>query len=161
MLDDAGGRFAIIGGNLVVAGGLDFEGVSSHDVTVRVTDRGGLTYREEIFTISVTNANEAPTDIACRNAACREQRSGDGGRRVVCDRRGRGRSATYSLIDSAGGRFAISGSNLVVAGSLDYETATSHQVTVLVTDAGGLTHQETFTINVTNDRGGRDPGRRR
>ena len=61
--DDAGGRFAIIGGNLVVGGALDFEGASSHYVTVRVTD-GGASYREETFTISVTNVNEAPTDIA-------------------------------------------------------------------------------------------------
>ena len=33
---------------------------------------------------------------------------------------------------------------------LDYESATSHSVTVRVTDAGGLTYDETFTINLTN-----------
>ena len=33
---------------------------------------------------------------------------------------------------------------------LDYESATSHNITVRVTDAGGLTYDETFTINLAN-----------
>jgi hypothetical protein len=33
---------------------------------------------------------------------------------------------------------------------LDYESATSHSVTVRVTDAGGLTYDETFVINLIN-----------
>ena len=37
--------------------------------------------------------------------------------------------------------------------SLDYETATSHQVNVTVTDAGGLTRTETVNIAVTNQSG--------
>ena len=32
-------------------------------------------------------------------------------------------TATYSLVDNAGGRFAIDGSNIVVAGALDYESS--------------------------------------
>jgi Ca2+-binding RTX toxin-like protein len=61
-----------------------------------------------------------------------------------------GDTATYSLVDNADGRFAIVGNKIVVAdGSLlDYETATSHQVTVRVTDAGGLYVDETFTIDL-------------
>ena len=62
-------------------------------------------------------------------------------------------TATYTLVDDAGGRFAIDGSNIVVAGSLDYETATSHQVTVRVTDGGGNTYDEIFTVNVGNVSG--------
>ena len=58
-----------------------------------------------------------------------------------------------TLVDDAGGRFAIDGSNIVVAGSLDYETATSHQVTVRVTDGGGNTYDEIFTVNVSNVSG--------
>ena len=34
--------------------------------------------------------------------------------------------------------------------SLDYESATSHQLSVTVTDAGGLSHTETLNIGVTN-----------
>ena len=42
------------------------------------------------------------------------------------------------------------GSNLVVAGSLDYESAASHQVTVRVTDAPATPMTRCFTIDVTN-----------
>ena len=63
-----------------------------------------------------------------------------------------GDTASYSLIDDAGGRFAVSGGNLVVAdgGLLDFETSTSHSVTVRITDAHGLTYDEAFIIGVTN-----------
>ena len=61
---------------------------------------------------------------------------------------------TFSLTDDAGGRFAIDSSTgeiTVADGSLiDYETATSHNVTVEVTDAGGNTYSEAMTIAVDN-----------
>jgi hypothetical protein len=57
---------------------------------------------------------------------------------------------TFSLLDNAGGRFAISGNQLVVAGGLNFENAASHKVTVRATDGGGLFHDETFTIAVEN-----------
>lgn len=59
---------------------------------------------------------------------------------------------TFSLIDDAGGRFAVQGDQIVVADAtlFDFETATSHDVIVRVTDSGGLEFQKTFTINVTD-----------
>ena len=43
-----------------------------------------------------------------------------------------GDTFTYTLLNNAGGRFSINGNQLVVANgaTLDYETATSHSVTV-------------------------------
>jgi VCBS repeat-containing protein len=65
-----------------------------------------------------------------------------------------GDTKSYSLTNTAGGRFAINRTTgaLTVANStlLNYEAATSHAVTVRVTDRGGLTYDETFTINLTN-----------
>jgi len=61
--NNAGGRFAIDSttGIVTVADGtlLNFESATSHSITVRATDQGGLTY-DELFTISVTDVNEAP-----------------------------------------------------------------------------------------------------
>lgn len=55
----------------------------------------------------------------------------------------------FTLEDSADGRFAISGTNLVVGlAGLDYETATSH--TIRVAAMYGITR--TFTITVTQDQ---------
>ena len=63
-----------------------------------------------------------------------------------------GDTARYTLTNDAGGRFAISGTNLVVANGslLDYESATSHNVTVQVADAHGATFSKTFTIAVSD-----------
>jgi Ca2+-binding RTX toxin-like protein len=63
-----------------------------------------------------------------------------------------GDTATFTLLNSAGGRFAISGANLVVANGklLDFESGASHQVTVRVTDAKGLAYDEVVTVNVAN-----------
>lgn len=57
---------------------------------------------------------------------------------------------TYTLLDDAGGRFAISGDRIVVADrlKLDYEQGQSHAVRVRVTDSHGLSMQKDFTIAI-------------
>lgn len=61
---------------------------------------------------------------------------------------------TYSLANSAGGRFAIdasSGAITVANGSLlDYEALAAHQVTVRATDLLGNFTDTVFTVNLTN-----------
>jgi hypothetical protein len=61
--------------------------------------------------------------------------------------------STISLTDDAGGRFALSGNN-VVAGSIstDFETSTSHEITVRETlgAASNSPRDTALTINVTN-----------
>ncbi|OUJ76290.1 malectin domain-containing carbohydrate-binding protein [Hymenobacter crusticola] len=62
-------------------------------------------------------------------------------------------TVTYSLTNSAGGRFTINASTGVVTVAngtlLDYETATAHTITVQASD-GTLTSTASFTIQVTN-----------
>ncbi|MBX9882455.1 MAG: cadherin domain-containing protein, partial [Sphingomonas sp.] len=66
-----------------------------------------------------------------------------------------GDSLTYALLDDAGGRFAIdatTGRITVANGAvIDYESTTSLAITVRVTDAAGLTHDERITIGVNNE----------
>jgi hypothetical protein len=63
-----------------------------------------------------------------------------------------GQALTYSLTDDASGRFAINGvtGQITVAdGSLlDFEQASSHGITVQVTDPGSLSFQEAFVVNI-------------
>ncbi len=65
-----------------------------------------------------------------------------------------GDNATYTLINDAGGRFAIAnGTGLItVANSslLNYEAQTSHTIVVRATDAGGLTFDKTMTVSVSD-----------
>ena len=59
---------------------------------------------------------------------------------------------TYSLDDNAGGRFAIHATTGVVTvnAALDYETATSHSVTIRATSSDGSYSTQSFTIAVTD-----------
>lgn len=61
-------------------------------------------------------------------------------------------TATFSLVDNAGGRFTIDANGTLRAGAtaLNYETAQSHSITVRVTDSGGLTYDKPLTVNVVN-----------
>ena len=54
-------------------------------------------------------------------------------------------TVSYSLTDSAGGLFAINPATgvVTVAGALDAETATSHNITVLATSTDGSTSTAT------------------
>ena len=55
LLNDAAGRFQVAGNQLRVANGSLLNAGSTHDVTVRATDSGGLTF-DETFTVTVTSA---------------------------------------------------------------------------------------------------------
>ncbi|MGC4098032.1 MAG: cadherin domain-containing protein [Nitrospira sp.] len=158
LTDTAGGRFAVDSstGVVTVADGtlLNYEAATSHSVTVRVTDSGGLTYTQS-FTINVTNVNEAPSALnLSANTVAENVANGTVVGTVSGTDPDSGDTKAYTLTDTAGGRFAVDSSTGVVTVAdgtlLNYEAATSHSVTVRVTDSGGLTYTQSFTINVTN-----------
>ncbi|MBL8108007.1 MAG: cadherin repeat domain-containing protein, partial [Anaerolineales bacterium] len=134
LLDDAGGRFAINGANLVVAGALDYEAATSLGVSVRVTDAVGNTF-DKAFAIGVGNAISASSIAENRPygtvVGALSGTDPDAGDLLM-----------FSLFDDAGGRFAINGANVVVAGELDCESATAHSITVRATDSGGAFRDE-------------------
>src|SRR5207237_3719721 len=65
-----------------------------------------------------------------------------------------GGTVTFSLTDTAGGRFAIDSSTGVVtvanAALLDYESAANHNITVKSAYASGSFTTQSFTIDVTD-----------
>ena len=65
--DTHNSSFAIVNGNLEVAGPIDFETTPTMSIRVRTTDLGGLFY-EEILTIDINNVNETTTQINLSNA---------------------------------------------------------------------------------------------
>jgi len=102
-------------------------------------------------TFSLAGGNAAPTAIALSHSTIAENSAVGAlvGALSTADP-DTGDTFTYQLLDDAGGRFALNGNLIEVAGALDFETATSHQVTVRVMDSGGFTRDETFTIGVTD-----------
>ncbi|MCG7392463.1 hypothetical protein MHY87_06055 [Microvirga sp. ACRRW] len=58
-----------------------------------------------------------------------------------------GDAISYTIVDSAGGRFSIVDGKLMLAGPVNYEEAKSHQIKVRVSD-GKEAFEQVFTINV-------------
>ena len=95
--------------------------------------------------------NHAPTNVALSGSTIKENAAAGTfvGNLSVTDQ-DTGDNHTLTLVDNAGGRFALSGNQLFVSGSIDFELATSHSIVVRATDAGGLTFDKTLLVNVTN-----------
>ncbi len=132
----------------------DSGGNNVYDVMVQVSDGNGRTDTQTIA-VTVTNANETPTDLSLSaNTVAENAANGTVVGTVNTADPDRGDTQTYTLIDTAGGRFAIDSSTGVITVAdgtlLDYENTPSHDVTVRVTDSGGLTYTEAFQINLTD-----------
>ena len=147
--------FQIVGSNLRTATSLNYEAGSTRSVRVRSTDQGGL-FTERAFTISVINVNEAPTALALSSSSIAEnQPSGTGVGTLTTTDPDVGNTFNYTLVSGTGSAdnssFTIAGDTLRTAASFDFETKSSYAIRVRVTDAGGLTFDEVFTISVTNE----------
>jgi len=156
LTDDAGGRFTIdaaTGDVAVLDGGLlDYETNASHQIMVDVEDLAGLKYTKT-FTVNITDENEKPHAIAITSPLIVNENAPVGTAvGTVVGEDSDDATFTYSLLEDAGGRFAIDGNTgtiTVLDGSqLDHEISTSHQITVEVLDAAGLSHNENFNVSV-------------
>jgi hypothetical protein len=159
LTDDTGGLFQIggaSGNELQVAGSLDFETATSHNIAVRATDEGGL-FIDKNFTITVTNVNEPPYPMnVIVNPVVENAGAGHLVGNVAANDPDAGDSISLTLTDDALGRFTLTWSGprgvlRVAAGAdIDYDSAQSHNVTVRATDQGGLTRDESFPISILN-----------
>src|SRR6185369_1940451 len=126
---------------------LNYEDAASHTITIEVSDGAGGTSTQS-FTIGVTNVN--PTTPTDNDPAANSVAEGAANGTVVgitgLSTDPNGPAVSYSLTDNAGGRFAIDAATGVVTvanGSLlNYETATSHNITVLATSTDGSSNSQ-------------------
>jgi Ca2+-binding RTX toxin-like protein len=158
LLDSAGGRFAINSSNgaVTVANGLllDYESGAGYGITVRTADQAGHVF-DKSFAIAVTDVYEAPSGATLSgNTVVENSANGTPVGTVAGVDADPHAILSYALTDNAGGRFAINASTgaVTVANGLllDYESATSHQVTVRITDQAGHAFDKAFTLAVTN-----------
>ena len=155
--DNAGGRFAIhtTTGVVTVNGALDYETATSHSVTVCATSSDG-SYSTQIFSIAVTDINESvitaisdtdgESDYVLENSV----NGTTAGLTAFADDPDGTDTVSYTLVDDAGGRFAIQVSTgiVTVAGPLDYESATRHEIVVRATSSDGSTVTCAMVIGV-------------
>lgn len=161
LVDDAGGRFVVRGDKLFVSNSanLDFEKQTLYSVSIQTKDSGSpsLRYTKD-FSITVLDANEAPTMIGLTNSHVIEN-SKPGtviGSLNVTDPDNLGpqgvrQSHVCSIVGSQIGKFIIQ-SNVLKVGqaTLDYEKATIHDVFVNCVDNGTprLNLQKNLTVFV-------------
>ena len=146
--------FTIDGTTLKAAASFDYETKSNYSIRVRVTDSKGEKY-EESFTISVTNVNEAPTDISVTASTVAENAaSGTTVGTLSAVDVDSSDTATFSLVagdgDTDNGSFTIDGTSLKTAASFDYETKSSYSIRIRVTDIGDLSYEKLITISITD-----------
>ncbi len=161
LTDNDGGCFAIDSatGAVTVAGAIDREADgATRNITVRATSADG-SFDEQVFSIGIDDVDEFDVALIVDTDAAANQVSENAANGTVVgitafasDADATTNGITYTLDDEAGGRFAIdsvTGVVTVADGSLlDYETATSHAITLRATSSDGSHSTLTLSINV-------------
>ena len=147
-------------GVITLVGSLNYETDQSHDVIVTATSLDG-TSAAATFTIAVADFDEFDVSAISDtntglNTLAENASSGDavGITASALDADGTTNTITYSLSTNPGSLFAIDSSTGIVTlsstGSLNYVTATSHDIVVTATSADTSTSTASYTIDVTD-----------
>ncbi|MBU6300548.1 MAG: choice-of-anchor D domain-containing protein [Verrucomicrobia bacterium] len=148
--------FNISGSNLRINAGANFEAKASYSVRVRATDNAASpAFFEKAFVISVTDVNEAPSNLLLGTSSLNEGSPVNTTVGVLsATDPDAGEALTYSLQAGTGdddnSSFTIAGAALKIAIVTDFETKNSYSIRVRATDSGnpGLFTEATFTISI-------------
>jgi LPXTG-site transpeptidase (sortase) family protein len=154
-------KFDISGSNLVTSDVLDYETMAhSYAVCVKSTDSGGASVYKS-FTITLTDVNDAPTNISLSSTNVNEnQPSGTAvGTFSTTDQDANGETFSYTLTTATGcsgsdnASFSISGNQLLTAASFNFEVKSSYDICVQSTDSNSpdgshLSITKAFSISV-------------
>ncbi|AJC79788.1 serralysin-like metalloprotease domain-containing protein [Rhizobium etli bv. phaseoli str. IE4803] len=132
----------------------DAGGNNVYDIVITASDGSNSTDRAVAITVTDTHdTNQPPTDISLSaNLVAENSAPGSIIGSLGATDADVGDTFVFSLLDDADGRFALVDDQLVVANGvkLDFEQSTSHQITVRVTDSGGLSFDRMLTIQVVD-----------
>ena len=132
----------------------DLDGI--YEVQVRLQDLGvtGAVVAQTLI-ITVTNVNEAPTDITLSASSIAENNAANAtvGTLSTTDVDA-GDTFTYTLVagtgDTDNASFTIVGTALKITPVANFETKATYSIRVQSTDAGGLTFEKQFTVTITD-----------
>jgi uncharacterized lipoprotein YbaY len=148
------GSFNILGTDLRTSAAFDFETKSAYNICIRVTDQDGLTF-DKNFVVNVINLNETPTDISLTNNTVDENQPINTvvGALTAIDPDA-GATFAFSLACAVpgadDGSFNILGTNLQTSAMFNFETKSTYNICIRVTDQGGLTFDKDFTVAVND-----------
>lgn len=146
--------FVIDGTQLKTAQSFDYETKSTYSIRVRAADPFGGTI-EHIFTISVTDANDAPTAIGISTDTISEnQPAGTVVGTLSATDQDAGDSLHFALVtgdgDTNNGAFTIDANQLKSTAIFDYEAKNSYSIRVQATDGTGATFSRKIIITVAD-----------
>ncbi|MCB1089008.1 MAG: cadherin domain-containing protein, partial [Verrucomicrobiae bacterium] len=150
--------FSLSGNELRLKGSADFETQNSYSIRVRARDSGvGNLSTEKVFVITVSDGNDAPSDILLSGNTIAENNAVNAviGSLSALDQDSTD-THTFSLASGIGATdnasFTIAGNNLRLTAVADFETQSTYSVRIRATDSGpgNLTFEKVFAINVTN-----------
>ncbi|MBF0185858.1 MAG: putative Ig domain-containing protein, partial [Magnetococcales bacterium] len=130
----------------------DYESRVNYHIGVVATDGGGLAATQPV-TISVGNVNEVPVIVSGTNGTIAENAPlATPVYTIVASDVDAGESRNYSLSGSDAGLFTVNAVTGVVTlkASADFESRSSYNINVAVTDSGGLTTSKAMVVNITN-----------
>jgi Domain of unknown function (DUF4114)/SdrD B-like domain/von Willebrand factor type A domain/Bacterial Ig-like domain/Putative Ig domain len=152
--DTDNAAFEIVRNELRIKNSPDFETKSIYNIRVKTTDLAGLCC-ERTFTIDITNINESPIALTLSGNTLAENSLANSliGTFSTTDPDA-GDTHIYSLIagtgDTDNAAFTLVGNELRIQNSPDFETQPTYNIRIRTTDAGGLSFEQTFTVNITN-----------
>lgn len=149
--------FSISGSTLMIQVSADYETLipPTYGVRVRSTDQGGL-FTEQNYTINILDANDPATDIALSNAQLDENNvAGVTVGTLSTTDPNPGQTHTYSLVSGTGSadnaRFSITGNELKLLVSANYEVQPTYSLRIRTSDNGApanLWYEKAFTITI-------------
>ena len=151
--DTDNNRFQITNGVLETAQSFDFEAQGPFSIRVKTTDAGSLT-REETYSISLTDVNDAPDLSAATYSLDENSANGTAvGTPSATDQDNPAQNLTYSITGgNTLGAFQIDSSTGAIAVAdvtdLDFETNPTFNLTVRVQDDGSPAKDDSETITV-------------
>jgi Ca2+-binding RTX toxin-like protein len=124
----------------------DFHGT----LALRLTASDGQQQASQAFDLVITPVNDAPAALSLSASAVQEYALNGTVVGTLSATDVDSGVLTYSLLDSAGGRFALSGNRILVADRvlLDFEQAASHVIQVRIADDQGASSTRTFVIGL-------------
>jgi len=147
-------NFSITGNVLKTTASFDFETKNNYSIRVKATDNHNASF-EKPLTVTVADANDAPTDITLSKASVLEnQPVGTQVGLISAVDQDAGDTHSYNLVSGSGSTdnafFTINGNQLRTANVFDAETKNTCSIRLRATDSAGAFFEKQLTITIDN-----------
>jgi Lectin C-type domain/RTX calcium-binding nonapeptide repeat (4 copies) len=144
--------FVLSGNQLLIKTTANYEAKASYSLRIRSRDQDGL-FVDKAFSLTVNDINEKPTDLLASATSFAENMPlGSVVANLSTSDPDGGESFTYALVAGSGDAdntaFSITGNQLILNGSADFEAKSVYSIRLRSTDHAGLFVEKRLTLRV-------------